>query len=303
MPDLENLLRDSDLRVRSAALEALPKLTKYTDRDWLLAAMSEAATTSDLLVRETLAEVAVRWNDARLVPALKSAFADSKGLDFAEARKLLLHAIGTLDKGEARAFLRDALSDPDLVVRREACVQLAALGETVPANQPGRQAGLVTPKLGDEIPLAFLESRPRITLTTTRGDVEITLRPDQAPIHAWNLVQLVTRGVYDNRIFHRVVPNFVVQGGDHRGDGSGACAWHGKQIRDEINPLLFDAGTVGMPKTADPDTGGDQIFITTVPTPHLDGRYTAFGTVTRGMDVVELIEIGDLIMRAVVAID
>jgi cyclophilin family peptidyl-prolyl cis-trans isomerase len=107
-------------------------------------------------------------------------------------------------------------------------------------------------------------------------------------------VDRVREGFYDGTIWHRVVPNFVVQGGDPRGDGWGNG---GVTLRDEINPLPFGRGAVGMPK-AGKDTGGCQLFITHVMTPHLEGTYTVFGQVVAGMDVVDRIEVGDRIVRA-----
>jgi cyclophilin family peptidyl-prolyl cis-trans isomerase len=93
--------------------------------------------------------------------------------------------------------------------------------------------------------------------------------------------------------FHRVVSGFVVQGLDPRGDGWGTG---GIFLRDEINPVPYLAGTVGMPN-AGPDTGGCQIFITHVPAPHLDGRYTVLGRVVDGIDVVDALDLGDLCRR------
>ena len=95
-------------------------------------------------------------------------------------------------------------------------------------------------------------------------------------------------------IQHRVVSDFVIQGGDPRGDGWGGP---GYALRDEINTVRFDRGAVGMPKSGR-DTGGCQIFVTHVPTPHLDGNYTVFGKVISGMDVVDRIEVGDAILSA-----
>ena len=109
-----------------------------------------------------------------------------------------------------------------------------------------------------------------------------------------SFVKLVRDGFYDGLIWHRVVSNFVIQGGDPRGDGWGGA---GYTLRDEINTERYVRGTVGMPK-AGKDTGGGQIFITHVPTPHLDGNYTIFGRVVSGMDVVDRIEVGDRIVRA-----
>jgi cyclophilin family peptidyl-prolyl cis-trans isomerase len=109
-----------------------------------------------------------------------------------------------------------------------------------------------------------------------------------------NFVRLVREGFYDGLPWHRVVPNFVIQGGDPLGSGWGGP---GYALPDEINRRRFLRGTVGMPK-AGKDTGGCQIFITHAPTPHLDGNYTVFGQVTSGLDVVDQIEVGDSIERA-----
>jgi cyclophilin family peptidyl-prolyl cis-trans isomerase len=123
--------------------------------------------------------------------------------------------------------------------------------------------------------------------------------PAAAPVHAWNFVQLAASGRYDGTLFHRAVPDFVIQGGSARGDGYDNRSWLGGRLRDEPSPLPFDAGTVGMPKSATADSGGGQFFVTLVPAPHLDGRYTAFGRITAGLAVAESIEVGDRIVRIV----
>jgi cyclophilin family peptidyl-prolyl cis-trans isomerase/HEAT repeat protein len=135
-----------------------------------------------------------------------------------------------------------------------------------------------------------------VVLVTEKGEIEIGLAVEEAPVHSQRFLLSVSSGLYDGTIWHRVVSNFVIQGGDPRGSGWGDA---GFTLRDEINRLRFERGTVGMPK-AGKDTGGCQVFITHVPTPHLDGRYTAFGRVLRGLDVVDRIEPGDRILRAYV---
>ncbi len=119
--------------------------------------------------------------------------------------------------------------------------------------------------------------------------------PEHAPLTVDNFVTLARRGYFNNLTFHRVVPNFVAQGGDPRGDGSGGP---GYQIRCEINEATYERGAVGMALSGK-DTGGSQWFVTHSPQPHLDGGYTVFGRVVEGMDVVDRLARGDHI-RAVV---
>jgi cyclophilin family peptidyl-prolyl cis-trans isomerase len=133
-----------------------------------------------------------------------------------------------------------------------------------------------------------------LRLRTTRGLVRARLWSDEAPRTVANLIALVRRRFYDGLSFHRVVPDFVSQGGDPRGDGSGGP---GYAIACEIGMRRYRAGVLGM-ALAGRDTGGSQFFFTHAPQPHLDGRYTAFGEIIEGFDVVmQLIE-GDLILEA-----
>jgi len=133
----------------------------------------------------------------------------------------------------------------------------------------------------------------RVTIETERGSVVIALFGYEAPITVENFVRLAERRFFDNGRWHRVVPNFVVQDGDPRGDGSTGSA---TPIRDEINRRRYDRGTVGMALSG-PDTGTSQFFICHSPQPHLDGGYTAFGQVVTGWDVLDQIVQGDRIRR------
>jgi cyclophilin family peptidyl-prolyl cis-trans isomerase/HEAT repeat protein len=132
---------------------------------------------------------------------------------------------------------------------------------------------------------------PRLTIETTRGSFVIELFPVEAPFTSILFTRLVRRGFYTNLTFHRVVPNFVVQGGDPSGTGWGGP---GYSIRTEVSLLRYDRGMVGMASSGK-DTEGCQFFITHSPQPHLDGRYTIFGRVVEGMEVVDKIQIGDKI--------
>ena len=130
-------------------------------------------------------------------------------------------------------------------------------------------------------------------LDTDKGTIEIELAVLDAPLTAANFLALARSGYFSGMAIHRVVPNFVVQAGDPRGDGEGGP---GYTMRDEINKLPYLRGTVGMALDG-ADTGGSQFFITHSPQPHLDGRYTVFGRVVAGMDVVDRLQQWDVIRR------
>ncbi len=142
--------------------------------------------------------------------------------------------------------------------------------------------------------LTTVNANTRALLQTSLGTVSIQLYPAWAPGSVASFVKLAREGYYDGKAFHRVVPNFVVQGGCPRGDGYGALDF---SLRTEIGFISYDdEGYVGM-ASAGPDTEGVQFFITHSPTPHLDGRYTLFGKVVQGMDIVHRLQPGDRIQR------
>lgn len=158
--------------------------------------------------------------------------------------------------------------------------------------------------LGTARPLVWYEDRaresadspPLLRITTDYGTLELELFAADAPLTVYNIVSLAGRRYFDGQSFHRVVPNFVVQMGDPRGDGSGGP---GYAIRDEINPQRYGRGTLGMALSG-PNTGGSQFFVTHSPQPHLDGGYTVFGQVLSGWDVLDRIAQGDRIVRVTV---
>jgi cyclophilin family peptidyl-prolyl cis-trans isomerase/HEAT repeat protein len=133
-----------------------------------------------------------------------------------------------------------------------------------------------------------------LRLRTSRGDLVIDLRPDVAPLTSSALAALAARGFYDGLSFHRVVPDFVVQGGDPRGDGDGGPGW---SLPDEHSPLRFLRGTLGI-ATSGPETGGSQFFLCHSPQPHLDGRYTVAGQLRSGEEVLDALQPGDTIVSA-----
>ena len=128
-------------------------------------------------------------------------------------------------------------------------------------------------------------------MRTTRGNIRLTLRPDLAPATVDAFLKLAERTFYDSIKFHRVIPGFVTQGGEPRGDGSGGP---GYTLPAEWSPAPYAQGVLGMAH-AGKDTGGSQFFITHLAQPLLDGGYTVFGEVVEGLDVVREIQQGDLI--------
>ncbi len=138
------------------------------------------------------------------------------------------------------------------------------------------------------------EKEYRIIMETNRGVIELELYPQYAPQTVNNFVFLARRHFYDGVKFHRVIADFMIQGGDPTGTGTGGP---GYTFADEFtgNPLTHESKVISM-ANAGPDTNGSQFFITHTPQPHLDGRHTVFGRVTRGMEVVDAIRQGDVML-------
>ena len=135
----------------------------------------------------------------------------------------------------------------------------------------------------------------QITMETNKGTIEIELFAKDAPKTVNNFVFLAQEGFYDDVAFHRVISNFVIQGGDPTGTGGGGP---GYRFEDETvgNPNKHGTGFLSM-ANAGPNTNGSQFFITHSPQPHLDGKHTVFGKVTSGMDVVNAIRQGDRMVK------
>lgn len=135
-------------------------------------------------------------------------------------------------------------------------------------------------------------SNPIVTITTQYGDMKIELYPDIAPNTVNNFISLVKKGYYDGVIFHRVIPGFMIQGGDPDGRGTGGP---GYQIKGEFsangfkNDLCHTKGVLSMARTMIPDSAGSQFFIMVEDAPHLDSQYAAFGRVTNGMEIADRI--------------
>jgi peptidyl-prolyl cis-trans isomerase B (cyclophilin B) len=139
----------------------------------------------------------------------------------------------------------------------------------------------------------------RATITTSKGTIELELYPEHAPKTVNNFVFLAREGFYDGVTFHRVIDNFMIQGGDPSGSGRGGP---GYKFEDEIagNPLKHETGVISM-ANAGPNTNGSQFFITHSPQPHLNGKHTVFGKVVNGQDVVNLVSQGTTITSVTIS--
>jgi len=182
---------------------------------------------------------------------------------------------------------------PDLRVRlraRTAAVESGLLPSAlIPGEASLRATAPAAPRAPAQPPLTGPFKAPRLRCVTPRGEFIIALDGRRAPNTAAALVHLARAGFYRDQEFHRVVPDFVIQGGDPRGDGWGGP---GFTLRSERNRTPFERGTVGIADSG-LDTGGSQFFVCLSPQPHLTGRYTAVGRVVRGMHVVDASEPGD----------
>ena len=142
--------------------------------------------------------------------------------------------------------------------------------------------------------VVLLQGKHRVILHTSKGDISLELDADIAPKTVTNFVTLAKQGYYDDLTFHRIIPDFMLQGGDPKGDGTGGKSIFGETFEDEINEMKLVRGTLAMANRG-PNTNGSQFFIVhAAATSWLDGRHTAFGKVTKGLDVVDTIaKLGD----------
>jgi cyclophilin family peptidyl-prolyl cis-trans isomerase/HEAT repeat protein len=295
IPWLTYLTQDPDPRVAAVALTSLSALQPDTATVWSRQLIGHRDAVVRAVAAERLAAAANPADITRLVTAYRLAQRDS----IPDARIAIVGAFGRIaERGLAERlavedkFLTAFPQSPDYLVRR-------AAQERFP--EAARRWGPVTPittgrGLEDyrEIARRYVAAggRQTIVFDTDRGRIVVDLSAGEAPLTVAAFLQLVDQRLFDGGMFHRVVPNFVVQGGDPRRDGWGGP---GFALRDEVNRERYERGTVGMALSG-PDTGGSQFFITHSSQPHLDGTYTVIGRVLSGMDVVDLITQGDRIL-------
>ena len=290
--DAQIILRswfDDPLLPPNAAPDVLRALAAFKPND-LGQLLRKQLGARDVIVRATAAELLGEIqpdeiNARILAEALPLTARD----ELNDAALSILESLAKQKSSAANEAIKTMVNSQDRLVRRRAVALLKA-------NGAGDMSAFPAPAVRDSAvdyarALARAARSVKAVVNTDKGAFVIELLAQDAPLNVDNFVSLAQKGYFDNILFHRVVPNFVIQGGDPRGDGNGGP---GYQIRCEINEVPYDRGTVGMALSGK-DTGGSQWFVTHSPQPHLDGGYTVFGRVVSGMDVVDRIVRGDRI--------
>lgn len=289
LPILDKLVHDADRSVAYAAAEGLVHFLDQGGRERareLLGASDNGIRLAAVLV---LQENPVPGDLQGLARCYRSTEGDISD----EIRFEILVAAASLKRDPAFELLRVGMEARNAYTRNLAYDLMAKNfpgQEPTQRPDPPRRRGLLPETLNTS------GTNRRVEVRTTRGTLVFELHEDIAPVHAYNFIELARSEVYEGLRFHRVVPNFVVQGADYRGDGNGGVSWRGQPLRHEFSELKYGAGALGMPRNADPNSGGSQWFVTHAPTPHLDGRYTLFGQLVQGFDVLGLMEEGDHIL-------
>src|SRR5947208_3474083 len=298
---LDAQLADADGRVVAQALQSLGRVV--AEGDTSLAPRARALLAHpDAAVRSVAADLLARHPALADLDALAAAYERAASDTFDDARLSAVAALGAVaatgPEGRAPVASRFVARTPradDYQVRRLAAEKLPDA-----AARWGPAAPIGTGRSLDDyravvrrylVPVARGDASPRVTIDTDRGAMVLELFPGEAPLTVAAFLALVDRRYFDGSHWHRVVPNFVVQDGDPRGDGWGGP---GVALRDELNPVRYETGTVGMALSG-PDTGGSQFFITHSPQPQLDGAYTVFGRVVSGLATLGSLAQGDRI--------
>ena len=226
----------------------------------------------------------------RIADDLISACTNLTHYDDREAKQVLLQALGNINESNAIPLLEKELLESDRSIAAEAAASLKRMTGKDYTDKLPKQA--IPSRTDDDWNLLeHIKPNQHVLIRTNCGECTLELMKEQAPFTVLSFVTLIKKKFYDGLYFHRVIPDFVVQGGDPRGDGWGGP---GFSLRTEISMANYEQGSCGM-ASAGKDTEGSQFFVTHISTPHLDGRYTIFGKIVKGMDVVDRLQIGDMI--------
>ena len=290
VPLLLDRLNDSDLRVVPSVLSALVRAKAVEAAPLAI----ERLSADDAVVRAAAAEALGELCPPSAADHLRKAFEFGARDSTYVARAEALAAMAKCDRAAAQTLARAALTDKDWAVRLRAATLLGELAPGFDAAAAIRPAPSHLPAAAYSAP--GVVSPPYSThayFDTDYGTFQVEFGMLDAPLTVHNFVTLARKGFFDGLSVHRVVPHFVVQDGDPRGDGTGGP---GYTIRDELSRRPYLRGTMGMALDG-ADTGGSQYFITHGPQPHLDGRYTVFGQVIGGMEIVDRLRPWDVIRR------
>jgi peptidyl-prolyl cis-trans isomerase B (cyclophilin B) len=238
--------------------------------------------STDVMVHVAVCEYLISHPNPKTEDTLVAILKGSESRDLVRSAA---HALARLYQGRRRGNPSLAAIVPGLLAHEDAGIRGggAALARSLGLSD----AAKVDPAA--EIPLADVHTIRGAVVETSFGPIVFQLFPEDAPLNVWNFAKLAESGFYDGLSFHRVVPDFVVQGGDPRGDGWGGP---GYTIPDEVTQRSHTVGALGMALSG-PDTGGSQWYVTLSPQPHLDGQYTIFGQVTQGQHVLQSMLPGD----------
>jgi cyclophilin family peptidyl-prolyl cis-trans isomerase/HEAT repeat protein len=319
---LQAALRHAPAAQRPAVADTIRRRYQRTANQYekaaLLTALGEDPAQFDFLAKEaalTTGPPVVPGTALAALVAMRGSknFPAARAADFAAALRRALAGgdvaqLSTSAEAYADAKLVPAPQPEDLAALRQARDKLKlpseiepwiALQQTLDKLEKAPTPTPVPRGTASQHPIdwAVVQSVPvgqRVRFTTTQGTIELELKVAESPGAVASFVSLVRQHFYDGLYFHRVVPNFVAQGGDPRGDGSGSTPY---TLRSELGPLTYGAGAVGL-ASAGKDTESCQFFFTHLPTPHLDGRYPIFAQVVSGLDVVQRLDIGDRITAA-----
>jgi len=284
---LLELAKEGEVAQQTLALEAL------VDRDPPIEFMLQKLSIADPAITTVVATHLALEKAPQAVDPLIEAYKNFTAPEDAEAMNSIIIALDSIGSMRAVPFLEEQLNNPYPTIRQQAHKALINITGNETIQIPDIPQSYLTKwdfQLDD---LLDISNRPKVEIQTSRGNILIELFPDKAPVTVANFLSLVKKGFYEGIFFHRVVPAFVIQAGDPRGDGWGGPGYY---IPCEYNDIFYEGGIVGMAH-AGKDTGGSQFFITHLPQPHLNGRYTAFGEVIEGMDVVEQIMQYDNIIK------
>ncbi|HUK13283.1 MAG TPA: HEAT repeat domain-containing protein, partial [Thermoanaerobaculaceae bacterium] len=280
-------LADASPEVRLAAAETAAEV----EGPAVAAALAHAFADADPIVRAAAVEASSRHKASPPVAEILALLGKEGGAATPDAAVALVEALGAAEHptAEAQRALERCAAGADPVVARAAWTVLARHGiaRELPRVATGRG-----PQFYRQV-LEWARSDRYLLVVTVRGTMQVRLDTARAPLTCYGLAALADKKFFDGLTFHRVVANFVVQGGDPRGDGWGGP---GYVERDELDLEPYAAGAVGIALSG-PDTGGSQFFVAMQEEPHLVGRYPRVGTVVNGLDVAARLRVGDRILR------